>query len=425
MTSLITHDPRLLNLRRSPGTHLIARTISQRQMPSMKLALPGALLCLLPTAVLAQASIYPMAQPSQAALPPVPLEHLGGLLKAELATERTTGELRPGSAVGIVVGVVEHGKRQIFALGTAKPDSIFEIGSITKTFTATLLAQRVVQGAVRLDEPLRDLMTADETSPPSHEPEITLLSLSDHHSGMPELPANLKPSDPGNPFADYTAAKLHAFMRTQDLRLSQTTPFAYSNLGEGVLGEALASQAGRSLPALLRKEVLAPLGMSHTAYSPTPYMRRRTLQGHSEDHKPAEAWDLDALAGAGGLRSDAEDMLTYLAAQLHPENLHDRSDTFARSLPDAIRMTHVIHAQAFQGMHIALNWFRMDKDGSFWHGGGTGGYSAYALFNPEQDFGVIVLCNTSYDRGGLTDQLSELVTQRLEGVPAVALSQSK
>ena len=376
---------------------------------------------MLPESSLAQAPVYPVTQPSQAARPPVPLEHLGKLLDEELASELAVGELRPGSNVGIVIGVVQHGRRRVFAFGTAKPDSIFEIGSITKTFTATLLAQRVMQRAVRLDEPVRDLLPPDALNLPRKEPEITLLSLSDHHSGLPALPANLRPADPDNPYADYHAAELHAVIKTQGLRLPENATFSYSNLGEGLLGEALANQAGQSFPALLQQQVLAPLHMFQTAYSPTPYMQKRVLQGHSEDHKPVRAWDLDALAGAGGLRSDAGDMLTYLAAQLHAEHWQSRSISFPRSLPAAIRMTHVVHAEAFQGMHIALNWFRIDKDGSFWHGGGTGGYSAFALFNPEKNFGIIVLCNTSYDRGGLTDQLGELITQRLEGTPAIVL----
>ena len=387
----------------------------------MKLALAGTFVCLLSHSAIAQAPVYPVKEASQAAMPPVSLEHLGKLLDEELASERTTGELRPGSNVGIVIGVVQHGTRQIFAFGAAKPDSAFEIGSITKTFTATLLAQRVAQGAVRLDEPVRNLLPADALTPSSHEPEITLLSLSDHHSGLPALPANLKPSDPDNPFVDYTATKLYAFMSTQGFRLPKDAPFSYSNLGEGLLGEALANQAGQSFQELLHQQVLVPLRMFHTTYTPTSYMLKHVLQGHSEDHKPVKGWDLDALAGAGGLRSDAGDMLIYLSAQLHPEHLQNRSDAFVKSLPDAIRMTHVVHAEAFQGMHIALNWFRIDKDGSFWHGGGTGGYSAFALFNPERDFGIVVLCNTSYDRGGLTDQLGELITQRLEGTPAIAL----
>ena len=326
-------------------------------------------LFLLPPASHAQAPVYPIAQPSQPAMPPVSVEHLGSVLGRDLALEEETGELRPGSTVGIVVGVVQHGVRKIFAYGTAKPNSVFEIGSITKTFTATLLAQRVVQGVVRLDEPVRELLPPGTVYPPLHGPQITLLSLSDHHSGLPSLPTNLQPSHPDNPFADYDSTRLYAFINEHGVGVTKDAPFSYSNVGEGLLGLALADQARQTFPVLLKQQVLAPLRMSHTGYAVDQDMRKRLIQGHSLGHQPAHATDLDALAGAGGLRSDAQDMLTYLEAQLHPEQVPAASsDPAATSLPAAIRLTHVIHAEAFQGMHIALNWFHIDKDGSFWHG---------------------------------------------------------
>ncbi len=322
--------------------------------------LPIALVCLAalalsPTAG-AQAPVYPTRPASQQAIRPIPVTELEALLDKELATQRSSGQLTPGSNVGITIGVVQHGVRKIFSYGIAHPDSIFEIGSITKTFTATILAQRVVEGAVRLDEPVRALLPPGTVAKPASGPEITLLDLSDHHSGLPPMPDNDPHADPTNPLADYDINLLYAFIAKHGVSTPPDAPFLYSNLGEGLLGEALANQAGQPYAALLQNQVLAPLRMLHTGVVLTPDMQRHLLQGYSDDGKPARSWDLNALVAAGGIRSNAPDMLTFLEVQLHPDHLPQVVATSAaRSLPTVIRMTHVVHAEAFKGMHIALN----------------------------------------------------------------------
>jgi len=156
----------------------------------------------------------------------------------------------------------------------------------------------------------------------------------------------------------------------------------------------------------------------------TPGMKAHFIQGHSANHQPARAWDLDALAGAGALRSDASDMLTYLEAQLHPDRLPaSASSTLAgQTLSSAIKESQILRADAGGGMQIALNWLHIDADGSYWHNGATGGYSAFALFNPEKDFAVVVLSNTTVGPDLITDKLGRHIVQRLTGVEAISLA---
>ena len=163
--------------------------------------------------------------------------------------------------------------------------------------------------------------------------------------------------------------------------------------------------------------------MTDTATTLTPALQARFIQGYDGDD-PVHAWDVDALAGAGGIRSTAADMLTYLEAQLHPDHLPAAALTSpnGKTLPSAIALDHVLHADAGSGMHIALNWFQYDATGSFWHNGATGGFSSYALFNPAQDFAVIVLSNDSHNAGTLTDHLGLHIAQRLTGKPAISLA---
>jgi D-alanyl-D-alanine-carboxypeptidase/D-alanyl-D-alanine-endopeptidase len=386
----------------------------------------------------------PPAAPD-AALPPATLDNLQSILDRDLAAALKSGALAPSTKTGITIGVIQNGVRRIFTYGPAKPDSLFEIGSITKTFTATILAQMVEQHKVRLDEPVRDLLPPGTVAKPattpnpnlteSHSslsitpdnflpagPEITLLDLSDQHSGLPRMPDNFHPADPANPYADYGAKDLYAYIAKHGVALPANAPFGYSNLGVGLLGQALANRAQMSYPDLLHAQVTGPLGMNDTVIAIPPALRARFIQGHTAAHAPAHAWDLDALAGAGAIRSTAADMLTFLEAQLHPGHLPPSAlaSPNGKTLPAAIAATHILHAEVSEGMHIALNWLHYDDTGSFWHNGGTGGFSSYALFNPAKDFAVIVLSNTAPD--GFTDKLGMHIAQRLEGRPAISLA---
>jgi CubicO group peptidase (beta-lactamase class C family) len=362
------------------------------------------------------AIVAPKVEPPafDAAIPPVPVADLKAVIDKDIAAVMAKGALASGTNGGATIGVVQHGVRRIWSYGTAKDDSVYEIGSISKTFTATILATMVEQKKVTLDEPVRELLPPGTVEKPASA-EIRLVDLSDQHSGLPRMPDNLAPKDPANPYADYDATLLYAYLRRRGVALPADAPFGYSNLGVGLLGQALANSAGVPYSELLARDVTRPLGMKSTGVQLTPSMKERFIQGYDSWLQPAHAWDLVALVGAGGIRSDAEDMLTYLEAQLHPEKLADKT------LAAAIAATHVIHADVGGGQHIALNWFHIDETGSYWHNGGTGGYSAYSLFNPKEDYGVVVLFNRTVGEGSVTDALGQHVAQRLRGVKAVSL----
>jgi D-alanyl-D-alanine-carboxypeptidase/D-alanyl-D-alanine-endopeptidase len=370
----------------------------------------------------------PPPNPPDAALPPATIDTIRKILDQDIGIALDKGALAPSTHTGVTIGIVQHGVRRIFSYGTAQPDSVFEIGSISKTFTALILAQMVEQQKVRLDEPVRDLLPPNTVPKPAGPPfvtrEITLLDLSDQHSGLPRMPDNFAPADPTNPYADYDAAHLYAYIAKHGLAIEPNPPFGYSNLGVGLLGQALSVRAAEPYPQLLHEQVTGPLGMTETAIALTPSMKSRFIQGHDAEHNPAHAWDLDALAGAGGIRSTAADMLTYLEAQLHPDHLPATATSTpnGKTLPAAIALDHILHADAGEGMHIALNWFQYDATGSFWHNGGTGGYSSYAIFNPAQDFAVIVLSNVSPGPDTITDHLGLHIAQRLQGKPAISLA---
>ena len=289
---------------------------------------------------------------------------------------------------GIVVGLLDaNGARRIVALGV-DANGVFEIGSITKTFTATILADMVVRGEARLDDPVAKYLPSSAHIPSRNGRQITLGDLATQSSGLPRMPSNFAPRDQTNPYADYSVDQMYAFLAGYQLPRDIGETYEYSNLGMGLLGHTLALKVGLSYEDLVKRRVLTPLGMRETAISLTPAMRSRLQPGHDAEGKVVPNWDLPTLAGAGALRSTANDMLTFLAANL---------DTTARPLARAMRDAHTPRREAGSAaMRIGLAWHILARPtGSIvWHNGGTGGYRAFAGFDPVRRVGVVVLCNS-------------------------------
>jgi D-alanyl-D-alanine-carboxypeptidase/D-alanyl-D-alanine-endopeptidase len=363
-------------------------------------------------------AVKPPAPPKfDAALPAVPIGELKAILDRDLTQALKQGLLAPDSGGGVTIGVVQHGTRRIFVYGAAKEDSIFEVGSISKTFTGLILAQLVEQHKVKLDDPLRELLPPGTVTKPDGV-EITLLDLATQHSGLPRLPDNMRPADPQDPYADYRPANLYAFVGSHGVKKPADAGFLYSNLGVGLLGQALANRAEMTYPELLKAQITGPLNLNDTVVKLSPEQDKRFIQGYSAPHQPAHAWNLDALAGAGAIRSTASDMLTYLEVQLHPDKVKDPQ------LANALRLSHELRADSFPGMKIGLAWLFLTNTGAYWHDGGTGGFSSYALFNPKEDYALVVLFNTAAGaRGSFANLLGDHIAARLGGKPAMSLGE--
>ena len=241
------------------------------------------------------------------------------------------------------------------------------------------------------------------------------------------MPDNFNPADPTNPYADYHAADLYQYVARHGLAKATDAGFLYSNLGFGLLGQALANRAGLPYAQLLEQEITTPLGLEDTVVSLSPQQQSRLIQGHTANYQDARPWEQDSLAGAGAIRSTADDMLTYLEANLHPQKLplSQSSSPSARTLPDAIKLSHELRNTALPGMHIAFAWLQVDANGSFWHNGGTGGYNSFVFFNPGEDYAAVVLVNrTVGPRGSLADLIGQHIGQRFAGKPAISLGAS-
>lgn len=298
--------------------------------------------------------------------------------------------------VGVVVGLIDakgtriisYGKMQRDSDRPVDGDSVFEIGSVTKTFTALLLSDMVEKGEVKLDDPVSNYLPSTVKAHRVGNKEITLLNLTRHTSGLPRMPDNFAPKDPSNPYADYTAKDLYAFLNGYKSTREIGAYHEYSNLGVGLLGQALSNRAGTDYETLLRTRVLQPLRMDSTAITLTSQMKSHLAIGH-QDRIPTASWDIDALAGAGALRSTANDMLKYLGANLgiNPSPL----------LP-AMQRAHVpAEVSRYSDTKMGLGWFvrRIADTEMIGHNGRTGGYRSFVGLDKSRLRGVVVLANSN------------------------------
>jgi len=294
----------------------------------------------------------------------------------------------------IIVGVMDGDGTSYFAYGETAagnsrlPDknTIFEIGSISKAFTASLLCDAVKRGEVSLDDPIQKYLPEGVTAPTRGGQSITMAQLSSHTSALARLPDNMIPADPTNPYADYTVAQMYEFLSEYELTRDIGSQYEYSNLGAGLLGHLLALQAGMSYEELLHERIAKPLGMDDTFITLTPETRSRMAKGHSGT-APVPYWDIPTLAGAGAIRSTAHDMLIYLAAN---------SGLQKTPLLTTLQCAHDARADASPGMKVGLGWhIRTGAAGeTIWHNGGTGGFRSFAGFLEDGSRAVVVLTNS-------------------------------
>jgi CubicO group peptidase (beta-lactamase class C family) len=224
--------------------------------------------------------------------------------------------------------------------------------------------------------------------PSRHGRRITLENLATQTSGLPRLPDNMHPADKANPYADYGADQLYAFLGGYKLPRDPGAEYEYSNLGVGLLGYALSLRAQRSYEDLVRERVLTPLGMASTAITITPTLAPRFVDGHDELGGVAKHWDLPTFAGAGALRSSMTDMLAYAAANL---------DADGGPLQQAMAAARAPRVTLDANTRIGLIWNTQRYRGReiVWHDGGTGGFFSFIGLDEARHTAIVVLSNSA------------------------------
>ena len=308
--------------------------------------------------------------------------------------------------LGLAVGVTRAEGRQFYGYGqvvlngkkqTPAANTVFEIGSVTKTFTATILADLVRTGVVRLDDPAQLYLPAGLKLPQRDGRHITLLHLATHTSSLPrDLPAlgllALAAKEFDNPFAAAKTSNLEKGLALLRLARPIGCKLEYSNLGVGLLGTALVGAAhASSYDALLKARVTDPLGMADTAIALHAEQRQRFPPCHRSDGKPTKAWTFANLEGCGALHSTVHDLLIYVDAYLgrHKTPL---ADALALAIQPWRDRNHA-------SRYIGLCWMRetigTEEYTFLWHNGGTYGSRSFLGFVPEKKLGVVVLSNSA------------------------------
>jgi serine-type D-Ala-D-Ala carboxypeptidase/endopeptidase len=234
-----------------------------------------------------------------------------------------------GSNAAIVVGLVNSSGAQFYGYGklsssnqtTVDKNTIFDIGSITKTFTTTLLADIVDHGIVNLNDPIQKYLPATVKAPTFNNnnrqqpQQITLKDLATHTSGLTDYPANWPLY--GVASEKYTIQQMYQALSSVKLTRPPGTEYNYSDFGMGLLGDILASKSGIPYEQLVINEILNPLGMNSTRITLSDTLRSRLATGHFNGQEVNPLLDLPpALAAGGAFRSSASDMVNYLSANM-------------------------------------------------------------------------------------------------------------
>lgn len=260
-------------------------------------------------------------------------------------------------------------------------DSVFEIGSITKVFTANLLASAIMEEKVTKATRLSSLFPSANAGLE----EVTLAHLANHTSGLPRLPGNMGWFvNIQNPYEKYDVAKLEAYLQGNiKLADSPGATYSYSNLGAGILGYVLSEQAQLDYEGLLQREICEPYGMKITT-TDRAKVANRLVHGQDYEGKRVSNWDLNALVAAGGILSTTYDMTHFMSAQLDTTNI-------------AFQLAQQPTFKIDEQLSMGLGWHILQRGQQeyWWHNGGTGGYTSSLALDIENKYGVVVLSNVS------------------------------
>ena len=271
--------------------------------------------------------------------------------------------------------------------------SVFEIGSITKVFTSTVLAKLVSEGSISLNDSIHKYYSFPFRK--SHS--FTFESLANHTSGLPRLPFNMNLSNTTNPFKNYDEKRLNKYLKDFiAVQEASKGVYQYSNLGAGLLGHTLGLSQEKPFEELLKEKVFEVYGMT-SSFTSNEGLEARIVVGINEAGEEVSNWDFDVLFGAGGMLSTSEDLVKFGFAQFNAED-------------KALALSQKKTFEVDENMSIGLGWHLLkQKDGSVfhWHNGATGGYTTSMTLDVEENRGVIVLSNISafHSRSSKTNEL--------------------
>lgn len=324
------------------------------------------------------------------------------LLNERIERERRAVGMAAILVQGEQVRIVTAGSTSVDASAPVSADTLFEVGSISKTFTALLLADMVNRGEVALDDPVEKflpqaagaLTLRDYTGAA-----IRLVDLATHRSGLPRLPDNMPSGAQSDPYADYRESDLLRYLQRRAVlidkdggtaRRKRDERYEYSNLGFGLLGYVLGRAAGTTYADLLQRRVLTPLALTATWLVVPGAEQKRYSDGYVPDGdrlKRTPHWRFEVMAPAGALVMSARDIGRYAQAA---------SGAIDSPLTDAFRLTQKRYGDGVSAMNPqGLAWLLAPLNGRtvFTHSGMTGGFTSSLWIDPVRKSAIAVLSN--------------------------------
>lgn len=309
--------------------------------------------------------------------------------------EQLQADLRaalPNDRGGIAIGHISPETEPVLFVGNSAftETTLFEYGSITKVFTAILLAELAGEGKVKLTDNLNVYLP--EAVRDEKWQDVTLQDLATHTAGLPRMPQNMNflyvLRNIDNPSATYDEAML--FKAVNGVKLEPPGELnSYSNFGFGLLGALLERATDTPYKTMVETRLFAPLSM--TGAIMTGWGSENVAPPLTREGDEASYWDFDALAGAGAARGSVADMMKFLKASIG-----------ACTAPGALAKANCLAQQgtqvrAFKYAAQGLGWVRSTSPAGevVWHNGGTGGYSSFLGFNVETGEGLVLLANVA------------------------------
>ncbi len=346
--------------------------------------------------------------------PPPPLPADWSLPSDDALEAMIAARNAPRAGQGIVIGVLGPEGRRVVAGGAPfDADMVFEIGSISKVFTALILADMVNKGEVSLDDPAERYLPEGHTMPERGGRKIALRDLSTHMSGLPRLPDNMPYGDAEDPYVDYTEALLLAFLDDHTLTRDVGERWEYSNLAVGLLGYLLGRAAGTDYETLLRERITGPLGMSDTSVALSADQQARFAPALDAYMRPTKPWNLSVLTPAGGIRSTAGDMLRFAAAALDPAS--PIGPAMATAL--GVRVP-VGSGEAQQALGWQIGVPGPGREATI-HNGGTGGFRTSLVLDRAEGRAAVVLVNSAAEPSATDLAMHAVFGMQVSPTPAV------
>jgi len=328
-----------------------------------------------------------------------------GIMQPYLAQQqrRPSGQTWSRSPyLGAIVAVSLHGHRYFFPYGKATDvgapftrDPLVEIGSCAKTFTATLFALAINCNQIVPDASAQTYMPEGYTLRAQH---LTPLELADFTSGMADDPTNLPRSLEQRSIEHYTVKDFPSWASNYEPRTQLPAPYRYSNAGIGLLSYLVATATGKTWKDQVNSEILQPLGMADTTLRPAPEQQKHLAQGHNRAGRDAQRWPVYACYAAGGLRSTAQDMISFGEANLGHEQVSGKP--VSAELPAAMQLApKPIYTMPTKYNKQGMAWVNNMGEGNpnlhpvIVKNGGTSEFGTVIAINPTKDAAIFIGMN--------------------------------